>query len=182
MLNLFPQARYILSTQPVVNPIAGDFNDIYDYPVGSPERKTAIEKRSADLETYLTQYENEICGQGTAHPANTYIFDNGALQCFNLFLNVDQATGDRHSGAVHYEVGLFGGDGHQIDLPRICSTFGTLNSPVISFGSNASRIAARARDSSVLVRICVNSGAINSSNRRFTSLVAIMKLIRFMFP
>ena len=29
MLNLFPRARYILSTQPVVNPFAGDFNDIY---------------------------------------------------------------------------------------------------------------------------------------------------------
>jgi hypothetical protein len=84
MLKLFPRARYILSTQPVVNPIAGDFNDIYDYPVGSPERKAAIEKRTADLETYLTQYENEICGQGTAQPANTYIFDNGALQLEQL--------------------------------------------------------------------------------------------------
>jgi hypothetical protein len=84
MLNLFPQARYILSTQPVVNPVAGDFNDIYDYPVGSPERKTAIEKRTADLETYLTQHENEMCGQGTAHPANTYILDNGALQLEQL--------------------------------------------------------------------------------------------------
>ena len=48
MLKLFPQARYILSTQPVVNPFAGDFNDIYHYPVGSPERKAAIEKRTAD--------------------------------------------------------------------------------------------------------------------------------------
>jgi hypothetical protein len=84
MLKLFPQARYILSTQPVVNPIAGDFNDIYDYPVGSPERKAAIEKRTKDLEGYLTQYENEMCGQGTAHPANTYILDNGALQLEQL--------------------------------------------------------------------------------------------------
>jgi hypothetical protein len=84
MLNLFPAARYILSTQPVVNPIAGDFNDIYDHPVGSPERKAAIEKRTADLETYLTQYENKMCGQGTSHPAITYIFDNGALQLEQL--------------------------------------------------------------------------------------------------
>jgi hypothetical protein len=84
MLRLFPAARYILSTQPVVNPIAGDFNDIYDYPVGSPERKTAIEKRTADLEAYLTQYANEMCGQGTAHPANTYILDNGPLQLEQL--------------------------------------------------------------------------------------------------
>src|ERR1700681_221916 len=42
MLNLFPRASYILSTQPVVNQLTGDFNDIYQYPVGSPERKTAI--------------------------------------------------------------------------------------------------------------------------------------------
>jgi hypothetical protein len=84
MLKLFPQARYILSSQPVVNPVAGDFNDIYDYPVGSPERNAAIEKRAADLETYLTQYENEMCGQGAAHPANTYILDNGALQLEQL--------------------------------------------------------------------------------------------------
>ncbi len=84
MLKLFPQARYILSTQPLVNPVAGDFNDIYDHPVGSPERKTAIEKRIADLETYLTQHENEMCSQGTAHPANTYILDNGALQLERL--------------------------------------------------------------------------------------------------
>jgi hypothetical protein len=84
MLKLFPRARYILSSQPVVNPISGDFNDIYDYPVGSPERKAAIEKRTKDLEGYLTQYENEMCGQGTAHPANTYILDNGALQLEQL--------------------------------------------------------------------------------------------------
>ena len=84
MLNLFPRARYILSTQPVVNPFTGDFNDIYEYPVGSPERKAAIEKRTKDLEGYLTQYENEMCGQDTAQPANTYIFDNGALQLEQL--------------------------------------------------------------------------------------------------
>lgn len=106
MLNLFPRARYILSTQPVVNPIAGDFNDIYDYPVGSPERKTAIEKRIADLEGYLTQHENEMCGQGTAHPANTYILDNGALQLEKL---VDQEAA-RGRLVEYYHIGtLFSG-------------------------------------------------------------------------
>ena len=101
MLNLFPQARFILSSQPVVNPLAGDFNDIYEHPVGSPERNAAIEKRTADLETYLTQYENEMCGQGTAHPANTYILDNGALQLEQL---VDQEAA-RGRVVAYYNIG-----------------------------------------------------------------------------
>ncbi len=84
MLNLFPQARYILSTQPVVNQFTGDFNDIYQYPVGSPERKAAIEKRTASLEGYLTQHENEMCGQSTGQASFTYIFGNGAVQLEQL--------------------------------------------------------------------------------------------------
>jgi hypothetical protein len=84
MLNLFPRAGYILSTQPVVNQFTGDFNDIYQYPVGSPERKAAIEKRTVSLEGYLTQHENETCGQATAKPANTYIFGNSAVQLEQL--------------------------------------------------------------------------------------------------
>ena len=74
MLNLFPQARYILSTQPVVNQFTGDFNDIYQYPVGSPQRKAAIEKRTVSLEGYLTQHENEMCGQATAQPSHHLYF------------------------------------------------------------------------------------------------------------
>ena len=84
MLNLFPRASYILSTQPVVNQFTGDFNDIYQYPVGSPERKAAIERRTTELEGYLTQYENEMCGQATAQPANTYIYGNSAVQSQQL--------------------------------------------------------------------------------------------------
>jgi len=106
MLNLYPQARYILSSQPMVNPIAGDFNDIYEYPVGSPERNAAIEKRTKDLEGYLTQYENEMCGQGTAHPANTYILDNGALRLEQL---VDEEAA-RGRLVAYYNIGtLFSG-------------------------------------------------------------------------
>jgi hypothetical protein len=121
MLKLFPRARYILSTQPVVNPIAGDFNDIYDYPVGSPERKAAIEKRTKDLEGYLTQYENEMCGQGTAHPANTYILDNGALQLEKL---VDEEAA-RGRAVEYYHIGtLFSGSREEhmpyfIDPPHL---------------------------------------------------------------
>jgi hypothetical protein len=92
MLNLFPRAGYILSTQPVVNQFTGDFNDIYQYPVGTPERKAAIEKRTVELEGYLTQYENEMCGQATAKPGNTYIFGNGAVQLERL-ANEEAARG-----------------------------------------------------------------------------------------
>ena len=92
MLNLFPQARYILSTQPVVNQFTGDFNDIYQHPIDSPERNAAIEKRTKSLEEYLTQHENQICGQGTAQPADTYIFGNGAVQLEQL-ANEEAARG-----------------------------------------------------------------------------------------
>jgi hypothetical protein len=113
MLNLFPAARYILSTQPVVNQFTGDFNDIYQYPVGSPERKAAIEKRTADLETYLTQYENQMCGQATAQPASTYIFDNGALQLEQL---ADQETAQ---GRVveYYNIGTLFSDPRPERMP-----------------------------------------------------------------
>ena len=84
MLNLFPRAGYILSTQPVVNQFTGDFVDIYQYPVGSPERNAAIEKRAVALEGYLKQHESEACGQDTAQPASTYVFGNGAVQLEQL--------------------------------------------------------------------------------------------------
>jgi hypothetical protein len=101
MLNLFPRARYILSTQPVVNQLTGDFNDIYQYPAGSPERIAAIEKRTKDLEGYLTQHENEPCGQVTAKPANTYIFGNSAVQLEQL---VDEAAA-RGRLVAYYNIG-----------------------------------------------------------------------------
>jgi hypothetical protein len=101
MLNLFPRASYILSTQPVVNQFTGDFNDIYQYPVGSPERNAAIEKRTVSLEGYLTQHENETCGQATAQPANTYIFGNSAVQLEQL---VDEAAA-RGRVAEYYNIG-----------------------------------------------------------------------------
>ena len=101
MLNLFPRASYILSTQPVVNQFTGDFNDIYQYPAGSPERKAAIEKRTKELEGYLTQHENEACGQVTAKPANTYIFGNSAVQLEQL---VDEAAA-RGRLVAYYNIG-----------------------------------------------------------------------------
>jgi hypothetical protein len=101
MLNLFPQARYILSTQPVVNQFTGDFNDLYQYPVGSPERKAAIEKRTVSLEGYLTEHENEMCGQRTAQVSFTYIFGNGAVQLEQL---ADEAAA-RGRVVEYYNIG-----------------------------------------------------------------------------
>ena len=101
MLNLFRQARYILSTQPVVNQFTGDFVDIYQYPVGSPERKAAIEKRTAALESYLTDHENEMCGQGNAQASFTYIFGNGAVQLEQL---ADEETA-RGRVVEYYNIG-----------------------------------------------------------------------------
>jgi hypothetical protein len=101
MLNLFPRASYILSTQPVVNQFTGDFNDLYQYPVGSPERNAAIEKRTASLESYLSQYENQMCGEATAQPASTYIFGNGAVQLERL-VDEEAARGRR---VEYYNIG-----------------------------------------------------------------------------
>jgi hypothetical protein len=113
MLNLFSRARYILSTQPVVNQLTGDFDDIYQYPAGSPERIAAIEKRTKDLEGYLTQHENEPCGQVTAKPANTYIFGNSAVQLEQL---VDEAAA-RGRLVAYYNIGTLFPDPRQERMP-----------------------------------------------------------------
>jgi hypothetical protein len=84
MLKLFPTARYILSTQPAVNQFTGDFVDIYTYAAGSPEREAAIEKRTADLEEYLSKYEDVTCNSMTYPPSFAYIFGNGAVQVERL--------------------------------------------------------------------------------------------------
>jgi hypothetical protein len=84
MLKLFPAARYILSTQPDVNQFTGAFADVYTYPAGSPEREVAIEKRTAALEQYLSQYEDVTCNSKTYAPSFAYIFGNGAVRVERL--------------------------------------------------------------------------------------------------
>ena len=84
MLKLYPDAGYILSTQPVVNHFTGEFVDIYQSPPGSEARRAAMAKRERDLETYLTAHENEACGVSTYQPSFTYIFVNGAIQLERL--------------------------------------------------------------------------------------------------
>ena len=74
MLNLFPRASYILSTQPVVNQFTGDFNDIYQYPVGSPERKAAIEKRTEDRSKAISRSMRTRCADKSPRSRPTLIF------------------------------------------------------------------------------------------------------------
>ena len=94
MLRLFPQARFVFSTQPLVNQFTGNFVDIYSHPLGSDTRKAAIAKREADLESYLRYHENEQCGQKTSHIAQTYILVNGAIRLERM-VGEERAIGSR---------------------------------------------------------------------------------------
>jgi hypothetical protein len=84
ILNLYPEASYILSTQPLVNIFSGDFVNIYDFAVGSEAREAAIAKREKELEDHLKYHENEWCSQKTGPPSKTYIFGNGAVKVERL--------------------------------------------------------------------------------------------------
>jgi hypothetical protein len=84
MLKLYPDAKYIISTQPMVNQFTGDFVDIYQSPLGSEAHRAATAKREQALEEYLTHYENEPCGVKAQSPSLTYIFGNGAIQLERL--------------------------------------------------------------------------------------------------
>lgn len=84
ILKLYPDAGYIISTQPVVNQFTGDFVDIYQFPPGSDARRAAVERREKGLEEYLTYYQDQPCGVRTAQPSFSYIFGNGAIQLERL--------------------------------------------------------------------------------------------------
>jgi len=113
MLRLFPRARYILSTQPSVNQLSGDFNDIYQYPSGSPDHTAAMEKRMRDLEGYLGQHENEMCGQKNSQPSFIYIFSGGAIKLEQL-VHEEAANGRR---VEYYNVGTLFPDGRSERIP-----------------------------------------------------------------
>lgn len=84
ILGLFPHARYILSTQPVVNMFSGDFLNIYDFPSDSAEHRTAMNKRAAELEDYLTARQAEDCNAANMQPSYVYIYGLGALRLEQL--------------------------------------------------------------------------------------------------
>jgi hypothetical protein len=113
MLKLFPDAGYILSTQPTVNQFTGDFADIYQFPRGSEDRRAAIGKLEQGLEGYLALHENEPCGYRTHQPAQTYILTNGAIQLERLADEM-QARGRR---VEYHNTGLLFADGRPERMP-----------------------------------------------------------------
>jgi hypothetical protein len=82
-LSLFPRAKYILSTQPMVNQFTGDFVDAYK---SSPAEAgaSAMAKRESDLETYLTANENKVCSTETYIPSFTYVYVKSAFELEKL--------------------------------------------------------------------------------------------------
>jgi hypothetical protein len=118
MLRLFPRAHYILSTQPSVNQLSGDFNDIYQHPDGSAEHKAAMENRMLGLEQYLDQHQNEMCGQKNSQPSFTYIFSGGAIKLEQL---VDEETADGRR-VEYYNAGALFPDGRPERIPYFIDT------------------------------------------------------------
>jgi hypothetical protein len=82
-LSLFPQAKYILSTQPMVNEFTGDFVDVY-IPSQDPADPAAMAKRENALDVYLAANEDKICNTETYIPSFTYVFVKGAFELEKL--------------------------------------------------------------------------------------------------
>jgi hypothetical protein len=79
MLRLFPQARYILSTQPMVNQFDGDFTNVYASENPALHR-AALQQRIREVDAYLAAHADETCGAQTYQPSFVYLFVKGALE------------------------------------------------------------------------------------------------------
>jgi hypothetical protein len=90
-LSLFPRAKYILSTQPLVNQFTGDFVDVYR-PSQLEADPIAMAKREEALEIYLKANEDTICNTETYIPSFTYVFVKGAFELEKLAAQ-ERATG-----------------------------------------------------------------------------------------
>jgi hypothetical protein len=113
MLKLYPETRYILSTQPVLNQFTGDFVDVYKYPLDSEAHRIAAAKRSKDLEDYLTHYQDDWCSQKGGAPSFTYGFVNGAIRLEQL-VNEERARGRK---VEYYNTGLLFPDAREERIP-----------------------------------------------------------------
>jgi hypothetical protein len=113
MLDLFPKARYILSTQPVANQFTGDFVDIYRSPSDSVAHRDAMAAREAALEKYLTYYQDNTCTAAGSQPSFTYIFGEGAIQLERL-VDKERAAG---RDVAYYNVGTLFPDAHADRIP-----------------------------------------------------------------
>jgi hypothetical protein len=78
MLRLFPQARYILSTQPMVNQFDGDFTNVYASEDPAVHR-AALEQRMREVDAHLAAHADETCTTESYQPSFVYIYVNGAL-------------------------------------------------------------------------------------------------------
>jgi len=72
--NLFPSAKVILSTQPMVNQFRGHFMNIYDHPRGSPERQKAIQELEQALQTVYNVMHDKPCGNALKGENFGYFF------------------------------------------------------------------------------------------------------------
>jgi hypothetical protein len=90
-LSLFPRAKYILSTQPMVNDFTGDFVDVYKTSQEAAD-PAAMAKRENDLEAYLRANENKTCNTETYIPSFTYVYVKGAFELEKLAAQ-ERATG-----------------------------------------------------------------------------------------
>lgn len=84
LMRLYPDAGYIVSTQPLLNQFTGDFVDMYAAPAGSEERRAAAVRRETELDAHLKNFEREWCSQKVMQPTFTYTFVNGAIRLERL--------------------------------------------------------------------------------------------------
>jgi hypothetical protein len=78
-LRLFPKAKYVLSTQPMVNQFTGDFTDVYANM--DPEiHRAAMLKRAREVEHNLEVNQDKWCNTQTFPPSFIYLYINGAIQ------------------------------------------------------------------------------------------------------
>ena len=83
IVGLFPNARYILSTQPIVNQFTGEFVDVS----ASEDPKVhrgAMDKRSRDLDLYLRANEAQWCNAKSFVSSFVYIYVKGAFEVEQL--------------------------------------------------------------------------------------------------
>ena len=113
MLELFPKARYILSTQPSANQFTGDFENIYALPSDSAAHREAMAARQAELEKYLTYYQNDMCSSANIRPSFTYTFVEGAIQLEKLV--DEERLGGRD--VAYYNVGAILPNEHADRIP-----------------------------------------------------------------
>jgi hypothetical protein len=78
-LSLFPKAKYIISTQPMVNIFTGDFVDVYK-PSQEAADPEALAKRDSDLEAYLNATQDRVCNTETYIPSFTYVYVKSAFE------------------------------------------------------------------------------------------------------